>query len=1313
MSDVFRILAEIQLQVAGKPELDKLDTQIKNVTADQKTLNATAAALTKEIAATNSLAQKQVLTTALKSTEAQLAKTTTEAKKLAGVIDQPQKKGGLFDLSSILNFSAGNIAANVIGNIASAVKGFGAGIVDAAGRFEQYQIQLNTLFKSADVGKKVFNDLLQVAKETPFSFSELTELTARLAAYGIEDFNIIPTIETLGNIAAGVGKEKLPQLVLAFGQVRAAGKLMGTELRQFAEAGVPLTELLAKSLGKVQGEVRQLVTDGKISFADVEKALRSTTEAGGQFFDLMKRQSQTTLGAFSNFGDAVEQLQAAIGANTNGIIKDFTVLATNLVNATKDFVNGDVVEKIQAEQSALNGLVGAIELTANSTLNLNEKNQIRNSLIADLRAQYPSFLGSLKDEEITTANLNILLDANNKLYSEKLRIARRDIIVQGANKELADAELVVIDKLVKANEALTKFNQLTGQSINISDIKEADKAIEAVQDRIKQGQGNLSNLEFTKLQNSFTELKRALGTTLFGTTLTDAEKAVNTAGERLRQINVLTQNEVAKGSIALQKELARINNEILLEEQQLGGKLDAADKAEINGRIATLKVAKQQIENTLNPKKGISTAPGAYDAKAIKEAEKAQKKALSDAQKAAQAIKDLQLKTAKDLQDELVKLASETEQIQNKGKDKSTERITKQNKLEAEAAKERIKNLRNELKEKQALTPELDKLFTSVEGAIDAKFKVKTDIEIANLNEEIAKLQRQITDELNNLGEQGRREQIKLQLDILSDTDPEQLRKKLALQTELIAQEQQKQISDLRKTNAEKLKQIKDSEIPEPQKAKLVSDLQDVQALQEQNILEDSNNKKLSLQVGYLEDLTSINEKYLSDITATATEETQSQINNLNAQYLQGVLNYEEYKAQLETLTKTRAVDEINEAQFKTEQLIKIKQDEVTKIKALIEAENFKRVAKGETPLPLDSKEIQALYNELAELQKKLNELDGQKSQAEVEVKIKGEQDLNAAVQKATAGLEDPTGFVVDKIFGEDLPDAAKEKVVNAINEAFSFGKELAQQIVDEKLASIDSDSEAIQRRIDAELSLKNANTERVEQERQALENLQNKREQIQKRQIAANNLQRISTLALATAQAILAINATAAETTVAAPIVIPLVVAAIGLGIAASLIPILGAGEEGDVSISPSGNRKPKGKTDTMLYWVNPNESIINARATQKYKPLLEMINSGASDKEIAKQLNPQEANYNTTANVSYFHKFGVTNTQKGSLNHAISEQINVTIKPLSDSLNEVTKATRRQERQQAQTNAILNDIGELLNMQTSIMKTSKKRTF
>jgi len=172
------------------------------------------------------------------------------------------------------------------------------------------------------------------------------------------------------------------------------------------------------------------------------------------------------------------------------------------------------------------------------------------------------------------------------------------------------------------------------------------------------------------------------------------------------------------------------------------------------------------------------------------------------------------------------------------------------------------------------------------------------------------------------------------------------------------------------------------------------------------------------------------------------------------------------------------------------------------------------------------------------------------------------------------------------------------------------------------------------------------------------------------------------------------------------------LVVAAIGLGIAASLIPILGAGEDGDVQIAQGGNRKPKGKTDTMLYWVNPNESIINAKATQKYKPLLEMINANASDTEIAKALQPKEINYTTANEVSYFHKFGTT-PKAQNVHSLVNEQITIAIKPLTDNFNMLSNAIRKTEKQQETTNSILTDLGELLDVQTSLMKMpNKKRT-
>jgi len=556
------------------------------------------------------------------------------------------------------------------------------------------------------------------------------------------------------------------------------------------------------------------------------------------------------------------------------------------------------------------------------------------------------------------------------------------------------------------------------------------------------------------------------------------------------------------------------------------------EKKKIAGELINQEIT-NQLQSSADDATNILQKKNADEAQKQKEANEKAKQLAKEkkdaAIRAAAEIKDLQLRTAKDLQSELTKLQSETEQLRAKDGTKTEASLTKQNQLEAAAAKERINILKKELTDKKALTPELSSLFTAVTGAIDAKFKVKLDIDIDNLRAEIKALQLKISDEITTMQADARAEQIKIELSTATnDLAGEQ--KRLALGTELVQAEQAKRLSELQKAGNAKAAEIEKSNLTEQQKADAIAQYKAVQAINEQNIIEQSDNEKLALQVAYYEKLAAINISYLQDITATADEETQAQINALNVQYLQGVLNYEAYKSQLDTLTKERTLVALGEQKAQTDLIIAEKQKEIAAIKAAIEAENFLRTSRGQTPLPLDSKEVQGLINQIAELQKRLNEIANSTTEAQVDIKVSGGKDLNKAVADATKGLDDPTGFVVDKIFGEGIGEAAKEKVTNALNEALAFGKELAQQIVDEKLAGIDSESEAIQRRIDIELQLKNVNTERVEQERQSLENLQNKREQIQKRQIAANNLQRISTLALATAQAILAINATAAE---------------------------------------------------------------------------------------------------------------------------------------------------------------------------------------
>lgn len=1290
-TDTFRILTEISLQIAGQEGLKKLDEQIKQTTTDNEKLNKTAAALRIEIEKTNSTAQKAVLQTALKNTEVEIQKNVTAAKKLSGELGTVAEKvkevnkpqSGTSGLSTIFNFSVGNLAANAIQNLGASIASTAIGTVDAAGRFEQYRIQLNTLFKSAEVGKKVFEDLKKTATETPFSFSELTELTARLAAYGIQDFEIIPTITTLGNIAAGVGREKLPQLVLAFGQVRAAGKLTGNELRQFSEAGVPLSELLAKSLNKSQGEIRALVTAGKIGFTDVQKALEGAAGAGGQFFDLMKRQSVTTLGAFSNFGDAVEQLQAAIGANTNGIIKDLTLIATDAVNAFKGLVEGDVVSQLQAEQATLNGLVGAIGLVTNSTLDLNEQNKLRNSLIADLRAQYPSFLGNLTDEQITTANLNVLLENSNRLYTEKLRIARQDIIVQDQNKKLADAEFAVTNRLIKGQEVLAKFNQATGKNITANSIEELRNIFNNF-DNITKGSG----LSIQKQAQIFGELKSILnGAAIFGSTIEEDVNNANAEAQKLNAILKVQSGEQVKSAKELQSQLAKIDEEILIQKENINREKNAEDKKYQQGQLAALLVARKAITEQISPTRATRKIETPYDPQAVK-----------DAQKQADQIKALRIKSIKDLQEELQRLQNETDQIQNKGNDKTEARIKEQNRLEAKAAKDRLAVTRKELIEKGALTKEIDNLFGQVSGAIDTKFNVKADIEITNLREEIARLQEKIANELNSQRAEAATQKVKIELDALSDNSIENLQRKLQLQTELIDAAQRSQIADLKKANEAKASEIEKSNLTAEQKSKALQDLTEINQQQLANIDADGDNRRYELQTQYYEKVAKLTIAQLGDITRLTDAATKEQIDALNKQYLQGVLDTETYQQKIKDLTEQGKVSAIAAAILEKQQVIQIKTEQLNSLLLLIDRYNLDAADKG-IVTPIDTSGVETLRKEIEALQNQLTELGQSKTQAQVDVQIDTDK-----VQDSINALDDPTKFLVDKLFPK-IGDEAKGKIENAIQEAFQFGKEIAQQIIDEKFATIDRESEAIQRRIDAELALKNVNSERVEAERQALENLATKKEQLQKRQIAANNLQRISTLALATAQAILAINSTAAASNVAAPIVIPLVVAAIGLGIAASLIPISGAAEQGDVEIGNKGNKRKKGQSDTMLYWVSPKESIINRKATERYKPVLELINRNAPKEQVAAAIGV-EPNYEGAKSTSYFHKFGTT--QK------VQSELTIAIKPLTDGLFGLQKTVKQQRAEQQATNELLQQIGEILDFQTDIIKRTpaKKRT-
>ena len=264
----------------------------------------------------------------LSSIQRQLADFSVSAKNAQSRSDELKSK-----LEGIGN--AGKVLAVGFGAVSATLGALGFVAIKAAGQMEQQRISFETMLGSAEEAERLLTRLKTLAKTTPFEFKDVVEYSKRLMAMGIAAGDVEASIVSLGNIAAGVGMDKMPQLVLAFGQVRAAGHLTGMELRQFTEAGVPLLDALAQRFGKTTSEIQKMVSDGTVGFNDVKAVLEAMSKEGGKFADLMDKQSKTLGGQFSNLKDSVFELADGFGEHLLPSIKKIVSGIGSLVDWLK------------------------------------------------------------------------------------------------------------------------------------------------------------------------------------------------------------------------------------------------------------------------------------------------------------------------------------------------------------------------------------------------------------------------------------------------------------------------------------------------------------------------------------------------------------------------------------------------------------------------------------------------------------------------------------------------------------------------------------------------------------------------------------------------------------------------------------------------------------------------------------------------------------------------------------------------------------------------------------------------------------------
>ena len=257
-----------------------------------------------------------------------------------------------------------NTIKSTLASIGIAVAATAAGIgylLNEAGEDEQTTIAFETMLGSAEEAHKRLAELKDFAAKTPFELTGLKESAKKLLAFNFSGQELIPTLKALGDISSGVGRDKLPQLILAFGQVKAATRLTGMELRQFTEAGVPLLGELSKTMGKSEAEIQQMIHDKKIRFEDVQKALFALTTGGGRFANLMDKQSKSFLGMISNMKDQLNIMAIDIGNSILPLAKELSTAFLDWVDANKELIKTNILDFVSTLSDFLFGLIAVVK----------------------------------------------------------------------------------------------------------------------------------------------------------------------------------------------------------------------------------------------------------------------------------------------------------------------------------------------------------------------------------------------------------------------------------------------------------------------------------------------------------------------------------------------------------------------------------------------------------------------------------------------------------------------------------------------------------------------------------------------------------------------------------------------------------------------------------------------------------------------------------------------------------------------------------------------------------------------------------------
>lgn len=219
-----------------------------------------------------------------------------------------------------------------------AAQNFLRAVVDIGGELENQKIAMASILQDEGKATTIFNQIKKLAVASPFGIMDLNQYAKQLSAYSIPYNELYDTMKRLADISAGVGVD-MGRIILAYGQIKAAKFLKGTELRQLTEANIPMVDKLAERFSKLEGrivsagEVLDMISKKKVTFEDVKDVLWELTDDGGMFHNMQEVLSESVKSKWKNLADAIDimlgDIAESMGSTLKWTAESLTTLAQN------------------------------------------------------------------------------------------------------------------------------------------------------------------------------------------------------------------------------------------------------------------------------------------------------------------------------------------------------------------------------------------------------------------------------------------------------------------------------------------------------------------------------------------------------------------------------------------------------------------------------------------------------------------------------------------------------------------------------------------------------------------------------------------------------------------------------------------------------------------------------------------------------------------------------------------------------------------------------------------------------------------------